>query len=324
MTPLAPPLLDRFRRDLAALAGAADRFGVAVSGGPDSLALLLLADGAYPGQIEAATVDHGLRSESAAEARSVAELCARLDVPHQTIAVTIPDGKAGVQGEARAVRYEALRGWCGRRALRVLLTAHHQDDQAETLLMRLQRGAGIAGLSGIRPARLLGPEVTLARPLLGWRKAELVAIVDQAGLAPADDPSNRDERFDRSRARALLAAHPELESARLARSAAALREAEEALDWQAAQLWPQRSTQANGEWRLDVADLPRELRRRLLVRAIAAARAAHALAPPWTGAEDVETLLRTLEEGGTGTQAGIMASGGPVWRLRPAPPRRTG
>ena len=314
-------LINRFRESLDALGITESGIGLAVSGGPDSLALLLLAHAAFPGQIEAATVDHGLRPESAAEARSVAELCTRLNVPHQTLAVTVPDGKAGVQGEARAARYEVLRTWCEARGLRSLLTGHHQDDQAETLLMRLQRGAGIAGLSGIRPARWLGPELTLARPLLGWRKAELVALVAEAGLAPVDDPSNRDERFDRSRARALLAAHPELEAARLARSAAALREAHEALDWQAVQLWPQRCAQAHGEWRLDVADLPRELRRRLLVRAIAAARAAHALTPSWSA--DVETLLRTLEQGGTGTQAGIQASGGPVWHLRPAPPRRS-
>jgi tRNA(Ile)-lysidine synthase len=316
-------LIDRYRQDLATLGIADSRLGLAISGGPDSLALLLLAHAAHPTQIEAATVDHGLRAESAAEARSVAQLCAQLDLPHQTLAVTIRDGKAGMQAEARAARYEALRSWCEQRALPVLLTAHHEDDQAETLLMRLQRGAGIGGLSGIRPARSLGPRVTLARPLLGWRKAELVALVAQAGLVPADDPSNRDQRFDRSRARALLAAHPELESARLARTATALREADEALDWQAGQLWPQRCSEADGEWRLDVADLPRELRRRLLARAIAAARAAHGLAPPWTGAEDVETLLRTLEQGGTGTQAGIMASGGSVWHLRLAPPRRT-
>lgn len=315
-------LIDRFRADLAALGIADTRLGLAVSGGPDSLALLLIAQAARPGGIEAATVDHGLRPESAAEAAMVASICARIGMPHEALVVTVGNGKAGIQGEARGARYEALRGWCERRGLPVLLTAHHQDDQAETLLMRLQRGAGIAGLSGIRPRRSLGPGVTLARPLLGWRKAELAAIVAQAGLAAADDPSNRDERFDRTRVRALLAAHSELESARLARSAAALREADEALDWQAAQLWPQRCRDAEGSWQLDVAGLPREMKRRLLVRAIAEARAGHGLAP-WTGAEDVETLLCTLERGGTGTQAGIMASGGAVWRLRLAPPRRT-
>jgi tRNA(Ile)-lysidine synthase len=318
----AQSLVERFGGELAPLAGVPDQAGLAVSGGPDSLALLLLAAAAFPGRVEAATVDHGLRPEAASEAAAVAALCERLGVRHETLAIVVPDGKSGLQGEARAARYEALRGWCERRGLPLLLTAHHADDQAETLLMRLRRGAGVGGLAGIRPARPLGHRVTLARPLLGWTKAELVALVREAGLAAADDPSNRDPRFDRTGVRALLAAHPDLEPRRLARTAAALREADEALEWLADVLTAERAGAGDDEWRLDVSGLPRELKRRLLARGIAALRARHGLDPPWTGGEDVETLLRTLEEGGTGTLAGILAAGGPVWCLRPAPPRR--
>jgi tRNA(Ile)-lysidine synthase len=313
-------LVQRFRRDLEALLPVPDRLGAAVSGGPDSLALLLLAAAAFPGRVHAATVDHGLRPGSAVEALHVEDIAARAGAPHAILEISVPDGPAGLQAEARAARYAALESWAARERLPLLLTAHHADDQAETILMRLQRGAGIGGLSGIRPLRPLGPGLTLARPLLGWTKAELVRLVRDAGLEPADDPSNRDPRFDRTRARALLAANPALEPARLARAAAALREADEALDWQAGQLFATRCAGADGEWRLDPAELPRELRRRLLARAIAAACAAHGLA--WTGDEDVEGLLRTLESGGTATRAGLIARGGPVWRLALAPPRR--
>jgi len=325
MPPFAPhpDVVGRFRRDLDALFAGAGQIGVAVSGGPDSLALLLLAAAAFPGRVHAATVDHRLRPDSAIEALHVEDLCARIGCPHTILAVHVPDGPAGLQAEARSARYGALRDWAERQGIAALLTAHHADDQAETLLMRLQRGSGIAGLSGIRAERPLAPGVTLLRPLLGWTKAELVRVAGDAGLDPADDPSNRDPRFDRVRMRAFLAEHPEFEPKRLARTAAALREADEALAWQAERLWGERPTSGEGEWRLDVAGLPREFKRRLLGRAIAAARAEHGLEPAWSGSEDVEPLLRTLEAGGTGTLGGILAEGGPLWRLRVAPPRRS-
>ena len=318
----SPDLVARFRRDLEALDGEPERIGVAVSGGPDSLALLLLADAAFPGRVEAATVDHGLRSEGAGEAALVAALCGRLGCPHETLKVEVASAGAGLQGEARRARYAALRAWAGRRGLPLLATAHHQDDQAETLLMRLQRGSGLAGLSAIRPIRPEGPSLVLVRPLLGWTRAELAGIVAAAGIAAVDDPSNRDPRFDRVATRRFLAANPQFQPARLARSAAALREAGDALAWAADQLAPDRLTSAGGEWRIDPAGLPRELRRRLLARAVAEIRDAAGLASTRTVGEDVESLLATLEAGGAGTLAGVMARGGAVWHLRLAPPRR--
>lgn len=324
MGPIAfpPDLVDRFRGDLLALIGEEpDRLGIAVSGGPDSLALLLLAHIAWPGRVEAATVDHGLRPEAAEEADMVARLCAAQGWPHDILPVTVPSGRAGLQGEARRARYDALGEWAARRGLGLLATAHHADDQAETLLMRLQRGSGVAGLSGIRPVRSEG-DLLILRPLLGWTKAELVRLVAEAGLEPADDPSNRDSRFDRTAMRRFLAEHPEFQPERLARSASACREAAEALDWAAEQLSEDRCTEQGGEWRLDVSGLPRALKRRLLARTVAELRHRHGLEPPWTGGEDVEGLLATLERGGAGTLAGIMARGGPVWHVRIAPPRR--
>ena len=315
----AHDLVARFRRDVGTLAPGLERLGVAVSGGPDSLALLLLAAAAFPGRVEAATVDHRLRAESVVEALHVEDISARIGCPHTILDVTVPDGPGGIQAEARAVRYRALTEWAEGRGLSHLATAHHADDQAETILMRLQRGSGVGGLAGIRPVRAEG-NLTLIRPLLGWSKAELVRLVGDTGIEAVDDPSNRDERFERVTMRRFLREHPEFEPRRLARTAAAAREAEEALDWAADRLAGERIIGRDGEWRLDPRALPRELRRRLLTRAISEVRAAAGLG--WSGDRDVEGLLAALEAGESATQAGVMAKGGEMWKLRLAPPRR--
>jgi tRNA(Ile)-lysidine synthase len=217
-------------------AGKGARLGVAVSGGPDSLALLLLAHAALPGRVEAATVDHGLRAESAAEADEVARVCAGLGLPHATLAVTLDPGN--VQAEARAARYAALAGWAEERGLGAVATAHHADDQAETLLLRLNRGSGVAGLAGVRAvSRVQGCGLPLLRPLLDWRRAELGEVVAAAGLTAADDPSNRDPRYDRARLRMALADADWLDPVALARSAAHLADADAALEWATAREW---------------------------------------------------------------------------------------
>jgi tRNA(Ile)-lysidine synthase len=305
----------RFRADLAALAGPAPpAFGVAVSGGPDSLALLLLAEAAFPGLPQAATVDHRLRPESAGEAAFVHDLCAARGIAHATL--TGPPILGNVQAGARALRYRLLGTWARERGLAFVLTAHHQDDQAETLLLRLQRGAGLAGLAGIRPgAGIEG--LTVLRPLLGWRKAELAEIVAEAGLAAVEDPSNNDERYDRSRLRKQLAATDWLDAPALARSAAALGEAEEALDWTVEQLIAERTDSARNGLTFDATDLPAELRRRALLRLLALLVPAD---PP--RGDSVQRLLGALDAGETATLAGVKCEGGPVWRLAPAPPRR--
>lgn len=310
-----PERTARFRVDLAALAGPAPaRFGVAVSGGPDSLALLLLAEAAFPGQVEAATVDHGLRPESAGEAAFVSALCAARDIPHATL--TGPPVEGNVQAGARALRYRLLGDWARQRGLAFILTAHHQDDQAETLLMRLQRGAGLAGLAGIRPrAEIEG--VTVLRPLLGWRRAALAEIVAAAGLTPVEDPSNNDKRYDRARLRQRLAEVDWLDPPAVARSAAALAEAEEALDWTAEQLIAERTGSVRDGLTFDAAGLPAELRRRVLLRLLALLVPAD---PPRGDA--VQRLLAALEAGEIATLAGVRCEGGPVWQLSPAPLRR--
>lgn len=212
------------------------RLGVAVSGGPDSCALLLLAAAALPGRIAAATVDHGLRPESADEARFVAQLCEALGVEHAVLPVAVERGN--VQAQARAARYRALAGWAGERGLAALATAHHGDDQAETLLLRLNRGSGVAGLAGVRErGRTPGSDLPLLRPLLGWRRHELERIVGMAGLRPVTDPSNLDDRFDRARLRKALDGADWLDPLALAQSAAHLADADEALEWAARREW---------------------------------------------------------------------------------------
>lgn len=214
----------------------AARLGIAVSGGPDSLALLLLAHAALPGRVEAATVDHGLRTESAAEAAEVARVCGDLGIPHAILTVEVAPGN--VQAEARAARYAALSEWAAAREIAALATAHHADDQAETLLMRLNRASGVAGLAGTRGrGRVPGGELPLLRPVLGWRRSALGDVVEAAGLVAAQDPSNANDRFDRVRIRKALAEADWLDVAAIAQSAAHIAEADAALDWMAALEW---------------------------------------------------------------------------------------
>jgi tRNA(Ile)-lysidine synthase len=240
---LSASLTARFAADLAPLWAGAGTLGLAVSGGPDSLGLLLLAHAALPGQVAAATVDHGLRSANADEAAMVAALCQRLGVPHATLPVTLAEGN--VQAEARAARYAALAEWMAQQEIAALATGHHADDQAETLLLRLGRGSGVAGLAGVRArGRVPASRLPLIRPLLGWRRAELADVVTVAGLTAADDPSNRDDRFDRARLRKALAEVDWLDVPALAASAAHLADADVALDWAAVREWQDCVTRA--------------------------------------------------------------------------------
>ncbi|MEA3034634.1 MAG: tRNA(Ile)-lysidine synthase [Sphingomonadales bacterium] len=318
-----PHLVDRFTGDLAALRGGeTGLLGVAVSGGPDSLALLLLSEAAAPGRVRAATVDHRLRLESGAEAAFVAGLCAKRGIPHFILPIEVTRTRRGLQAAAREARYAALGGWMRREGIGTLITAHHADDQAETLLMRLNRGSGLGGLAGIRAAAPFpqgGEGARLCRPLLRWRREDLAGIVGEAGLAPVEDPSNADEAYDRVRMRRRLAEAPWLDPEALARSAAALAEAEEAIDSVAARLFAERANRKGDALHLDPVGLPPELLRRLVLRALSAVVEGDA-----PRGEQVTALIADLEGGGIVTLAGVKCSGGGTWRFEPAPPRRTG
>jgi tRNA(Ile)-lysidine synthase len=183
---------------------------LAVSGGPDSLALLKLAldwrvaRGSSAPPVFAATVDHGLRAASRAEAQAVADACARLGAPHAILPWEGEKPLSRVQERARSARYALLHAHARALGADVVMTAHHLDDQAETLLMRMARGSGVAGLAGMRCATPFSG-LTLARPLLDVTKEELVAHCAAHGLTPLEDPSNFDPRFARARIRRLSA-----------------------------------------------------------------------------------------------------------------------
>lgn len=302
--------------ETARLAGAGHGpVALAVSGGADSLALMKLGAEAFRARVQVLSVDHGLRAEAASECALVARLARDLGVPQQTLTLAVARG-GNVQARARKARYAAMADWCRAHAVPLLLTAHHADDQAETLLMRLARGSGASGLSGIR-ARVEMGGVTVLRPLLAWRRDQLAGIVAAAGWSPVQDPSNRDPAHDRTQARALLAQAGWLDAGRMAAAAAHLAEAEEALAWAAARASDTRITQAEGALLLDVDELPAELRRRLLADTLR-----------MFGAEadgpGLQRLLARLSAGGGGTigpaQADVLPDG--RWRLRAAPPRR--
>jgi tRNA(Ile)-lysidine synthase len=181
---------------------------LAVSGGPDSVALMWLmarwrkALSKGP-ELVAVTVDHGLREASAREAREVKRLAHTLDLPHRTLRWNGTKPKRGVPAAAREARYHLLAQAARSAHATHILTAHTRDDQAETLLMRLLRGSGIAGLSAMAAARERDG-VVLARPLLDVPKSRLIATLDKAKIGFADDPTNRDTAFTRPRLRALL------------------------------------------------------------------------------------------------------------------------
>ena len=215
----------------ALLSSLSDASGVvlAVSGGPDSTALM----GAFAGRPDAwvATVDHGLRRGSRAEAEAVARRAAALGLPHRILAWEGPKPRAGLQAAARAARYGLLAAFAREVGASHVATAHTRDDQAETVLLRLAAGSGVAGLAGMRASSRLDGLV-LARPFLDVPKARLVATCLARSWPFVDDPSNADPRFARARLRATRAALAAegLSDARLATLARRAARADDALE----------------------------------------------------------------------------------------------
>ena len=218
---------------------------LAVSGGPDSTALMVLAQRwrrtlRRGPKLVAVTIDHGLRPEAKREAAAVKALARSLGIEHQTMRWTGPKPKTGVQEAARAARYRLLADASRAEGGSPVLTAHTRDDQAETVLFRMMRGSGIGGLAGMRRGTLLPGEqsakendkIELFRPLLDVPKSRLIATLKAAKIRYADDPSNRDPRFARPRLRKLmpLLAAEGLTAARLAKLADRASRAETALD----------------------------------------------------------------------------------------------
>lgn len=176
---------------------------VAVSGGGDSMALaLLLHDwvAARQGDLVALTVDHGLRPESGDEARAVGESLRAAGIEQRILTWQGPKPTSGLQAAARAARYDLLTGFCRDHAILHLCLAHHRDDQAETFLLRQERGSGESGLAAMASLRHMA-HLRLLRPLLSLSKARLLASARQQGVSWVEDPSNRDPRFARGRLR---------------------------------------------------------------------------------------------------------------------------
>lgn len=262
---------------------------IAVSGGPDSTALLVLAVRwakrlKRPPKLVAVTIDHGLRPQAVAEAAAVKRLARRLGVSHRTLHWRGEKPKSGLQEAARIARYGLLAQAAARAGCAHILTAHTLDDQAETVLFRLARGSGLAGLAGMAATSLLpasvasgGSEIFLVRPLLHIPKSRLVATLQAAGIAYSEDPTNSDPRFARARLRTLMPAlaREGLDARGLARLAARMRRAEAAIEFAVAAAC---AALAPGPWRRHgpivfaaalFAELPAEVGLRLLGRAIA-------------------------------------------------------
>lgn len=279
------------------------------------MALLVLCVQAIPDRFEVATVDHGLRAEAAAECALVETTCTACGIACTTLKVALASGN--LQQEARRARYAALGDWAAQRGLVALATAHHSDDQAETLLMRLNRGSGLGGLAGIRPtARLPGCTVPVIRPLLAFRRSELAEVVAAAGVQCVADPSNQDDRFDRVRVRAALAGADWLDPAMLARSASLLGEAEETLAAMADSAWQQGATVAADHVAVSLGPW-REINLRLLEHALATF-------DRQASRSDLAALLDQLDrDGAKANLAGVLVTRrGERIECAPEPPRR--
>ncbi len=244
--------------------------GVAVSGGGDSVALLLLLHKAGY-KLKAATVDHRLRPEAAEEAATVARLCKSLGVPHAVLVWRHGALGGNVQAAARAARQDLLAGWARGQGLRDIVLGHTLDDQAETVLMRLARGSGVDGLSGMAMKRREGG-LCWHRPLLHVKRAALRAYLRQEGVAWVEDPGNDDLKYDRVKARKALEILAPLgvEARGLANTAAHMRRARGALEAATLALSRRCATVSEaGELALTGwEDAPREVQLRLLAGAL--------------------------------------------------------
>jgi tRNA(Ile)-lysidine synthase len=321
---------------------AAPAIVLAVSGGPDSVALMWLvarwraAQRSGP-RLMAVTVDHGLRAEAAREARAVKQLAGSLDLPHRTLRWTGSKPKTGLPAAARDARYRLLAKAAHAIGATHILTAHTRDDQAETLLMRMSRGSGLAGLAAMaRQSERDG--VVLARPFLHVPKSRLVATLRKAKIGFAIDPTNQDASFTRPRFRALMPAlaNEGCDSRNLARLASRLARANAALEVlvDGAERFLALKDQGTAQPGFDAeafAALSEEIRVRLLVRIID--RVGHE-GPSELG--KVEALAAALDRAGAQrpvkgrlrlkqTLAGALVSlTRDRIRIEPAPPRRHG
>lgn len=299
--PIAPPEADTLFSDYRPMR----RLLIAVSGGSDSMALLHLLSAwcqrssATPPDLLVATVDHALRPAAAVEAAWVAAQASSLGLPHQTLRWNGAKPTTSIQEAARGARYRLLAAAAREHQCDAIVLAHTQDDQAETLLMRLARGSGVDGLAAMQPRSEAPDGSLLLRPLLSIPKVRLTATLEVLGKTWCEDPSNTDERFERVRLRTAHA-HSEalgLSPPRLAQSANRLARAREALE-----RWTSTFLRRHVEWhegagaRIAEAEfrrLPDEIALRTLQRALWAFGGQER--PPRLAR--LETLLADLQSG---------------------------
>lgn len=297
------------------------RLGVAVSGGSDSTALMrLLADIAQQEQLElhAATVDHGLRPESASEALATAALAQRWGIPHEILKWQGWDRVGNLQDQARRARYRLLVAWAKAKGLQAIALGHTADDQAETVLMRLARAAGVSGLSAMSGSRKEGG-IALLRPLLTTTREHLRDYLTAQDISWIDDPSNQDQRFDRIKARQVLSGLDQIgiTAANLSRVAENMAQAREALARYTQESAVRCIQVSDGDLCLDRGDfetLPEEIRRRLVIASVL--WIAGAGYPPRHNA--VDQVMDAISSGQTTTLGGciLVPEGKKTWICR--------
>ncbi|MFH5772904.1 tRNA lysidine(34) synthetase TilS [Paracoccus sp. NGMCC 1.201697] len=260
------PVTRRVHAALDRLAGDMSRLGIALSGGGDSTALLHLAQSWARGRsLMAATIDHGLRPESTAEAAGAGRAAAALGIDHATLSWQRGPASGNLMAAARDARLRLLSDWATQNRLDAVLLGHTLDDQAETVLMRLARGAGVDGLAGMSASRRANGTVWL-RPMLAVSRAELRDWLTARGIGWVDDPSNENADYDRVRIRKAVEALG-LPAAQIAQSAANLASARDALQDVAAAAASGAEIR-NGSLYLPWTPFrraPQEVRRRLIV-----------------------------------------------------------
>ncbi len=291
---------------------AGETIGVALSGGGDSTALLHLC-GAAGLRVEAVTVDHRLRPESADEAVAVGAACAALGVRHEVRVWEHGPVAGNLMDQARRARMALILGWAKDREIRVVALGHTRDDVAEGVLIGLSRAAGIAGLSGMR-RRYDAGDIRVHRPLLDAGREELRVWLRTAGIGWIDDPTNDNDRYLRVRARQALTALAPLgiTAERLADVAGHLAQVQVALAAQVAEAAGRLVREMGGALCLDPAlwAEPAEVQRQVVLAGVL-----------WlTGAEygpragDVARLIAAMAGGRDATLAGCRARGG--WLMR--------
>jgi tRNA(Ile)-lysidine synthase len=277
-------------------------YGLAVSGGADSMAMLYLASRAQKlrgaPRFSVFTVDHGLRPEARDEVKMVSRLCRRLDLPCKILLWHDGRGGPALQARARQARYELMAAACRQKKITALVTAHHAVDQMETLLMRLARGSDLTGLRGMLGRRPHG-DITILRPLLDQMPETLRALCERHEISFVSDPSNDDETFERVRWRqtALQIFKTGLSPESLDRSTARLAAVDDDLDLMVDDFTQRQEVITPSGVacipRVSFTALPKTLKRRLLQRLLG-----------WIGgqaypiaASTIESLCQALDAG---------------------------